>query len=54
MSIPVSQFIPLTFPLDNHKYVFYICDSFCFVNELICTVLLDSTYKQYHVIFFSF
>ena len=28
MSIPISQFIPpLPFPLGNHKFVFYSCDS---------------------------
>ena len=28
MSIPISQFIPPPpFPLGNHKFVFYICDS---------------------------
>ena len=24
---------------------------FCFVNRFICTIFLDSTYKQYHMIF---
>ena len=52
MSIPVSQFIPPpAFAPGNHKFVFYICDSFCFVNEFICTIFLDSTYKRYHMIF---
>ena len=26
----------LPFPLGNHKFVFYICDSFCFVHKFIC------------------
>ena len=36
----------------NHKFVFYICDSY-FVNKFICTLFffLDSTYKWYHMIF---
>ena len=41
MSIPVSQFILLPwFPLGNHKFVFYICDYFWFVNRFICTVFI--------------
>ena len=26
-SVSTSQFIPPTLPPDNHKFVFYICDS---------------------------
>ena len=37
------------FPFGNHKFVFRVC--FCFVNKFICTLFLDSTYKQYHKIF---
>ena len=51
MSIPISQFIPPSFPL-KHKFVFYICDSVSvFVNKFICTIFLDFTCKQYHMIF---
>ena len=35
----------------NHKFVFYICDSFCFVKKFICTLFLDSTYMRYHMMF---
>ena len=31
----------------NHKIVFNICDSSCFINTFICTIFLDVTYKQY-------
>ena len=49
MSIPLSQLIPLlTTPIS--MFVFYICDSFCFVNKFICTIFLDSTYKWYFLI----
>ena len=50
MSIPIFQFIP-SFTPSNHKFVFYICDYFCFVNKFICTIFLDSTQKRYHMIF---
>ena len=43
MSIPMSQFIPP--PAAPLVTVFYICDSFCFVNKFMGTVFLDSTYK---------
>ena len=39
------------FPTDNHKLLFYICDSICFVNKFICAIFLDSTYTWYHMIF---
>ena len=32
-------------------FVFYIHDYFCIVNKFICTIFLDSTYKQYYMIF---
>ena len=53
MSMPISQFIPplSSFPPGNHKFVFYNCDTFFFVNKFICTIFLDSTYKQFHMIF---
>ena len=38
-------------PPGNHKFVFYICDSFCFVKKFICTLFLDSTYMRYHMMF---
>ena len=38
-------------PPRNHRFVFYVCDYFCLVNKFICTIFLDSTYKQYHMIF---
>lgn len=37
MSFPISQFIPLPF----YRFVFYICDSFCFVKKFISTILID-------------
>ena len=49
MSIPSSQFTPpCLFSSCNHQCVFYICD--CFVNRFISILLLDSTYKHYHVV----
>ena len=38
------------FPPSNHKS-FYICDYFCFASQFICATFLDSTCKQYHMIF---
>ena len=35
----------------NHKFIFYICNSFCFVDKFMCSLFLDSTYKRYHMIF---
>ena len=44
MSITISQFIfPCPFHTDNHKFVFYICDCFYFVDKFITTRFLDST-----------
>ena len=43
--------VTFPFPTDNHKLVFYICDSICFVNKFICTIFLGSTYTWYHMIF---
>ena len=42
------------FPLGIHKCSLHLCLYFCFANKLICTIFLDSTYKQYHTMFFSF
>ena len=39
-------------PPRNHRFVFYVCDYFCLVNKFICTIFLDSTYKQYHIFVF--
>ena len=53
-SIPISQFIlpPLPFPL----WYLYICSLclclyFCFANKFINFIFLDSTYRQYYMIF---
>ena len=35
----------------NHVCFLHLWLSFCFVNRFICTVSLESTYKQYNVIF---
>ena len=40
MSISVSQFISPPFPSNNHKFVFYICDSIPFVFLSICCCYL--------------
>ena len=32
------------FPLGIHRFVPYICLSFCFANKITCTIFLDSTY----------
>ena len=48
-SIPISHFISLCLPPVSHKFVFYTCNSFCFVNKVICTLLKISTYKRYHI-----
>ena len=42
------------FPLGIHKCSLHLCLYFCFANKLICTIFLDSTYKLYHTMFFSF
>ena len=38
--IPNSQFIFLPFPFLflNQKFVFYVCESVCFVNKFICNI----------------
>ena len=38
------------FPLIT-MFVFYICKSICSVKKFICIIFLDSTYKQYRMIF---
>ena len=52
MSIPTFQFIPPPSLLNIYKFVFYAYVSML-ANNLICTIFLDSTYKQYYAIFFS-
>ena len=54
MSTPVFQFIPPPpppIPPGNHKYFLHLYLYFCFVDKFICSLFLDSTYKQYHMIF---
>ena len=45
---PNLPIYPYLHPLSpgNHKFVFYICDYFCFANKFTCTIFLDSTYKR--------
>ena len=48
----VNPNLPITpphLPPGNNKFVFYICDYFCFVGKFICTLFKDSAYKQYHI-----
>ena len=43
---------PSPFPLGNHKRVFYVCGSISVLNMFIYIIcFLDSTYKQYYLIF---
>ena len=44
MSIPVSQFIPLSFS-SQYSYIcsVHLCLYICFANKFICTIFLDST-----------
>ena len=54
LSIPISEFIPL--PLSRSPWCPYVCSLclclyFCFANKFICIIFLDSTYKQYYMIF---
>ena len=51
MSIPISHFISPWLPPVSHKFVFYTCNSFCFVNKVICTLLKNFTCKWYHIYF---
>ena len=46
-----SLFPPLNPSIHNHKFIFYICDSLFVLYKFICTSFLDSTYKQYHMVF---
>ena len=47
MPIPVSQFISLPLNPGTHKFIFYICNYFFFVDKLICTIFFNCTCKQY-------
>ena len=38
------------FPFGNHVFVFYFCESLCFINKFIFIIFLDSLYKQCHMI----
>ena len=52
MSIPISQFIPLpTYAFYNYKNFPHLWLYFCFVNRFLFYHLLDSAYKQCHMIF---
>ena len=46
-SLPIFQFIPSPFP-PWYPYVcsLCLCLYFCFANKFICTIFLNSTYKQ--------
>ena len=53
MSIPISQFSPLIPSLlviitffSIHLQIY-----FCFANKFICTIFIDSTYRQYYICF---
>ena len=47
---PKFPFYPssLPFPFDNHKFVFYVCKSICFVKKFISII-----FKKFYMIFFS-
>ena len=51
MSIPISQFIlpQLTFPSDNYKFNFYICNStsLLWISSIV-SIFLDSMYNKFH------
>ena len=42
---------PLNPSVHNHKSIFYICDSLFVLYKFICTNFIDSTYKQFHMVF---
>ena len=54
MLIPTSYLsLSSPFPFGNHKFVFNVCESFCFVKKFICIIFfLDSTYKWLYDIVF--
>ena len=49
--IPIYQFILPHLTPCNHKFIFYIFNSFCFVDKFIRTLFLDSTSKWYYILF---
>ena len=49
MSIPISQFIPPR--LSPFVTISFLHLGLYFINKFICTIFLDSAYKQYHMIF---
>ena len=50
MLIPDSNLSLPLFLFGNHKFVFYVCGSICFVYKFTYHIL-DSTYMQYYMIF---
>ena len=51
MSIPISQFsLPPAYPLVTIRLFSIPVNLFLFC-KFICTIFLDSTYKQYHMTF---
>ena len=48
-----SNLFLLLFSCIDHKIVFYMCNSFFFVDNFFCMNFLASTYKQYHEVFLS-
>ena len=56
MPIPDLQSIlsPSSCPLGNHKFVFKLWVCFYFVDKVHLCYILNSTYKWYYMIFFSF
>ena len=43
VSHPNLPIYPSPLPLGNNKFVFYICETICFVTKSLCTIFLDST-----------
>ena len=35
-------------PFADHKFVFNVYESTCFINKFTCIIFLDSTCKRYH------
>ena len=48
---PSSSCPPPPAPIHYHTLVLYICVSLCFADKFICIIFLDSTCKQYCMIF---
>ena len=50
--MPISQCIPLSFPLYVYMFVLYTCVSIPALEiRFICTIFLDLTYMRYYTIF---